>query len=185
MEAEFYKARGTGTEGTMKGGDNNGIPSMISRKQQALAEAPGNANDDAAILSGMKESLFSGAFAARTCTDGGEVPVTVSIRTPKLLPTVNYRMRMEYIDIREDPVMKAIAGKPLDACHSPAAISVYANMLGKIVQCNDEKEPGEAMKPVSMDCPVTSNSLSGYGFGRDCMWVREGENCRPLILVEF
>lgn len=39
MKAEFYKVRGTEMEEMMKRGNNNGISSMISKKQQALAEA--------------------------------------------------------------------------------------------------------------------------------------------------
>lgn len=39
MKAEFYKVRGTEMEGMMKGGNNDEIFSMISKKQQALAEA--------------------------------------------------------------------------------------------------------------------------------------------------
>lgn len=81
--------------------------------------------------------------------------------------------------------MKVIVENPLNAYHSPTAISIYVNMLNKIVQCNDEKELREAMKFISMDYPVTFNSLFDYGFGRDYMWVRERENCKLLILVEF
>ena len=36
--------------------------------------------------------------------------------------------------------MKAIVENPLNVNHSPVAISLYVNMLNKIVQCNDEKE---------------------------------------------
>lgn len=43
----------------------------------------------------------------------------------------------------------------------------------------------EEMMKISMDYPVTFNSLFDYGFGRDYMWVRERENCKPLLLVEF
>ena len=39
MKAEFYKVRGTEMEEMMKRGNNNEISSMISKKQQALAEA--------------------------------------------------------------------------------------------------------------------------------------------------
>ena len=78
--------------------------------------------------------------------------------------------------------MKAIVENPLNVNHSPVAISLYVNMLNKIVQCNDEKELREAMKFISMEFPVTFNS---YLFGRDYMWVRERENCKPLLLVEF
>lgn len=39
MKAEFYKVRGTELEEMIKRGDNNKISSMISQKQQALAEA--------------------------------------------------------------------------------------------------------------------------------------------------
>lgn len=39
MKAEFYKVRGTEMEEMMKRGNNNEIFSMISKKQQALAEA--------------------------------------------------------------------------------------------------------------------------------------------------
>lgn len=81
--------------------------------------------------------------------------------------------------------MKAIVENPLNAHHSPTAISIHVNMLNKMVQCNDEKGLREAMKFISMDYPVTSNSLFDYGFGRDYMWVRERENCEPLLLVEF
>ena len=81
--------------------------------------------------------------------------------------------------------MKAIVENPLNVNHSPVAIYLYVNMLNKIVQCNDEKELREAMKFISMDYPVTFNSLFDYGFGRDYMWVRERENCKPLLLVEF
>lgn len=81
--------------------------------------------------------------------------------------------------------MKAIVENPLNVNHLPVAISLYVNMLNKIVQCNDEKELREAMKFISMDYPVTFNSLFDYGFGRDYMWVRERENCKPLLLVEF
>lgn len=38
MKAEFYKVRGTEMEEMMKRGNNNEISSMISKKQQALAE---------------------------------------------------------------------------------------------------------------------------------------------------
>lgn len=86
---------------------------------------------------------------------------------------------------KKDQVMKAIVENPLNVNHSPVAISLYVNMLNKIVQCNDEKELREAMKFISMDYPVTFNSLFDYGFGRDYMWVRERENCKPLLLVEF
>lgn len=50
--------------------------------------------------------------------------------------------------------MKAIVENPLNVNHSPVAISLYVNMLNKIVQCNDEKELREAMKFISMDYPV-------------------------------
>lgn len=39
MKAKFYKVRGTEMEEMMKRGNNNEISSMISKKQQALAEA--------------------------------------------------------------------------------------------------------------------------------------------------
>ena len=39
MKAEFYKVRGTEMEEMMKRGNNNEISSMISKKQQVLAEA--------------------------------------------------------------------------------------------------------------------------------------------------
>jgi hypothetical protein len=52
--------------------------------------------------------------------------------------------------------MKAIVENPLNVNHSPVAISLYVNMLNKIVQCNDEKELREAMKFISMDYPVRS-----------------------------
>ena len=39
MKAEFYKVRGTELEEMIKRGNNNGISSMISQKQKALAEA--------------------------------------------------------------------------------------------------------------------------------------------------
>jgi hypothetical protein len=55
--------------------------------------------------------------------------------------------------------MKAIVENPLNVNHSPVAISLYVNMLNKIVQCNDEKELREAMKFISMDYPVTFNSF--------------------------
>lgn len=43
MKAEFYKVRGTEMEEMMKRGNNNEISSMISKKQQALADALENA----------------------------------------------------------------------------------------------------------------------------------------------
>lgn len=46
-----------------------------------------------------------------------------------------------------------------------------------------DKSVRDAMK--SFGYPVTFNSLFDYGFGRDYMWVRERENCKPLLLVEF
>lgn len=79
--------------------------------------------------------------------------------------------------------MKAIVENPLNAYHSPTAISIYVNMLNKIVQCNDEKELREAMKFISMDYPVTFNSLFDYGFGRDYMWVRERETVNLFSLL--
>lgn len=39
MKAEFYKVRGTEMEEMIKRGNSNEISSMISKKQQALAEA--------------------------------------------------------------------------------------------------------------------------------------------------
>lgn len=39
MKAKFYKVRGTEMEEMMKRGNNNEISSMISKKQQALADA--------------------------------------------------------------------------------------------------------------------------------------------------
>lgn len=81
--------------------------------------------------------------------------------------------------------MKAIVENPLNVYHSPIAISLYVNMLNKIVQCNDEKELREAMKFISMDYPVTFKSLFDYDFGANHMWVSEKESGKRLILVEF
>lgn len=39
MKAEFYKVRGTELEEMIKRGNSNEISSMISQKQEALAEA--------------------------------------------------------------------------------------------------------------------------------------------------
>lgn len=44
--------------------------------KKELVAALANVNDDAVILSGMKESLFFGAFAARIYTNGDEVLIT-------------------------------------------------------------------------------------------------------------
>lgn len=55
--------------------------------------------------------------------------------------------------------MKAIVENPLNAYHSPTAISMYVNILNKITKCNDEKELRKAMKSISMDYPVSFNSL--------------------------
>lgn len=72
--------------------------------------------------------------------------------------------------------MKAIVENPLNVNHSPVAISLYVNMLNKIVQCNDEKELREAMKFIS---------IFDYGFDSNHMWVSEKESGKRLILVEF
>ena len=81
--------------------------------------------------------------------------------------------------------MKAIVENPLNAYHSPTAISIYVNMLNKIVQCNDEKELRDTMKFSSIEYPVTFNSIFDYGFGSNHMWVSEKESGKRLILVEF
>lgn len=81
--------------------------------------------------------------------------------------------------------MKAIVENPLNVNCSPIVISLYVNMLNKIVQCNDEKELREVMKFISANYPVTFNSLFDYGFGSNYMWVRERESHKPLLLVEF
>ena len=81
--------------------------------------------------------------------------------------------------------MKAIVENPLNAYHSPTAISIYVTILNEITKCNDEKELRKAMKSISMDYPVSFDSLFDYGFGGHHMWVRERESCKPFILVEF
>lgn len=81
--------------------------------------------------------------------------------------------------------MKVIVENPLNACHSPTAISIYVNILNEISECNDEKELRKAMKFISANYPVTSNSLSDYGSGPNYMWARERESHKPLLLVEF
>lgn len=53
----------------------------------------------------------------------------------------------------------------------------------EILKESIDKSVRDAMK--SFGYPVTFNSLFDYGFGRDYMWVRERENCKPLLLVEF
>lgn len=81
--------------------------------------------------------------------------------------------------------MKAIVENPLNAHHSPTAISICVTILNEITKCNDEKELRKAMKSISMNYPVSFNSLFDYGFGGHYMWVRERESCKPFILVEF
>jgi hypothetical protein len=81
--------------------------------------------------------------------------------------------------------MKAIVENPLNVNCSPIAISLYVNMLNRITWCKNENELRDTMKFSSIEYPVTFNSLFDYGFGRDYMWVRERENCKPLLLVEF
>lgn len=81
--------------------------------------------------------------------------------------------------------MKVIVENPLNAYHSPTAISIYVNILNEITECNDEKELRKAMKFISANYPVTFNSLFDYGFGSNYMWVREREGHKPLLLVEF
>lgn len=81
--------------------------------------------------------------------------------------------------------MKAIVENPLNVNCSPIVISLYVNMLNKIVQCNDEKELREVMKFSSIEYPVTFNSIFDYGFGSNHMWVSEKESGKRLILVEF
>ena len=81
--------------------------------------------------------------------------------------------------------MKVIVENPLNAYHSPTAISMYVNILNEITKCNDEKELREAMKVVSKEYPVTFNSIFDYGFGSNHMWVSEKESGKRLILVEF
>lgn len=81
--------------------------------------------------------------------------------------------------------MKAIVENPLNVYHSPIAISLYVNMLNKIVQCNDEKELREANE-------VYFYGLSGYvsilfliTVSEEIICGSERENCKPLFLVEF
>lgn len=81
--------------------------------------------------------------------------------------------------------MKAIVENPLNVNCSPTAISLYVNMLNRITWCKNENELRDTMKFSSIEYPVTFNSLFDYGFGRDYMWARERENCKPLLLVEF
>lgn len=81
--------------------------------------------------------------------------------------------------------MKAIVENPLNVNCSPIAISLYVNILNRITWCKNENELRDTMKFSSIEYPVTFNSLFDYGFGRDYMWVRERENCKPLLLVEF
>ena len=57
--------------------------------------------------------------------------------------------------------MKAIVENPLNVNHSPVAISLYVNMLNKIVQCNDEKELREAMKFISVSEEIICGSERG------------------------
>lgn len=81
--------------------------------------------------------------------------------------------------------MKAIVENPLNAYHSPTAISIYVNILNEITECNDEKELRKAMKFISANYPITFNSLFDYGFGSNHMWVSDKESGKRLILVEF
>ena len=53
----------------------------------------------------------------------------------------------------------------------------------EILKESIDKSVRDAMK--SFGYPVTFKSLFDYDFGRDYMWVRERENCKPLLLVEF
>lgn len=55
--------------------------------------------------------------------------------------------------------MKVIVENPLNAYHSPTAISIYVNILNEISECNDEKELRKAMKFISANYPITFNSL--------------------------
>lgn len=55
--------------------------------------------------------------------------------------------------------MKVIVENPLNVNCSPIVISLYVNMLNKIVQCNDEKELREVMKFIFMNYPVTFKSF--------------------------
>lgn len=81
--------------------------------------------------------------------------------------------------------MKVIVENPLNAYHSPTAISIYVNILNRITWCKNENELRDTMKFFSIEYPVTFNSLFDYGFGSNYMWVRERESHKPLLLVEF
>lgn len=81
--------------------------------------------------------------------------------------------------------MKAIVENPLNVNCSPIAISLYVNILNRITWCKNENELRDTMKFSSIEYPVTFNSIFDYGFGSNHMWVRERENCKPLLLVEF
>lgn len=81
--------------------------------------------------------------------------------------------------------MKAIVENPSNVNHSPAAISLYVNMLNGITWCKNENEPRDTVKFPSIECPVTFNSIFDYGSGSSYMWVSEKESGKRLILVEF
>lgn len=81
--------------------------------------------------------------------------------------------------------MKAIVENPLNVNRSPMAASLYVNMLDRMTRCKNGNELRDTMRFPSIECPVTFNPIFDYGSGRDCMRVRERENCRPLLLVEF
>lgn len=81
--------------------------------------------------------------------------------------------------------MKAIVENPLNADHSPVAISLYVNMLDRIAWCKNENELGDTMKFSSIGYPVTFNSIFDYGFGSGHMRVSEKESGKRLVLVEF
>lgn len=81
--------------------------------------------------------------------------------------------------------MKVIVENPLNAYHSPTAISIYVNILNRITWCKNENELRDTMKFSSIEYPVTFNSIFDYGFGSNYMWVSEKESGKRLILVEF
>lgn len=80
--------------------------------------------------------------------------------------------------------MKVIVENPLNVNCSPIAISLYVNMLNKIVQCNDEKELREVMKFIFMNYPVTFKSFL-ITVSEEIICGSERESYKPLLLVEF
>lgn len=53
----------------------------------------------------------------------------------------------------------------------------------EILKESIDKSVRDAMK--SFGYPVHSSHFFDYDFGANHMWVRERENCKPLLLVEF